>query len=284
MPIDVASAERFMLANARLLERHRLAVLLHDAPAVHMLDALRAYRNPDGGFGNALEPDVRAPESEPIAVLHALEALAEIDACDDPMFGEAARWVASIADPDGGLPFVLPTAAASPHAPWMVPAAGGSHLTLAIVGLLWNAGSREPWLTHASEWCWAKLSAPAQLSGYWVKFGLDFLDSIPDGERAELTIAALRPLLGADGSIPVPGGTADERLTPLALSPHAGSRSRALFTAAQIDADLDSLEAGQQDDGGWTFDWLAWSAGQSVEWRGLVTLRALITLREHGRI
>ena len=31
------------------------------------------------------------------------------------------------------------------------------------------------------------------------------------------------------------------------------------------------------------FDWLAWSPGQAVEWRGIVTLRALATLRAHGR-
>ena len=52
----------------------------------------------------------------------------------------------------------------------------------------------------------------------------------------------------------------------------------------QIDADLDRLEQGQQEDGGWTFDWLAWSPGQAVEWRGGVTFRALATLAAHGRI
>ena len=146
MQVDVDSAERFVLANARLLDRHRLAVLLHGAPVAPVLDALRAYRNPDGGFGHALEPDVRAPESEPAATLHALEVLAGIGALEDPMVADAAAWVATIADPDGGVPFVLPTAAAHPHAPWMVPSDGGSHLTFAIAGALWEAGSSEPWL------------------------------------------------------------------------------------------------------------------------------------------
>src|ERR1700731_2646932 len=139
MPVDVDSAERFMLANARLLDRHRLALLLYDAPVAPGLDARRAYRNADGGFGHALEPDVRAPESEPTATLHALEVLAETGALDDPMVAEAAAWVATIADTDGGVPFVLPTAAASPRAPWMVPSDGGSHLTFAIAGALWEA-------------------------------------------------------------------------------------------------------------------------------------------------
>jgi hypothetical protein len=284
VPVDLDSAERFMLANARVLERHRLAVLLRGAPVAPVLDALRAYRNPDGGFGHALEPDVRAPESEPAATLHALEVLAGIGALDDPMVTDAGAWVASIAEPDGGVPFVLPTAAAHPHAPWMVPSDGGSHLTFAIAAALWHAGSSEPWLARATEWCWAKLERADELSAYWVKFSLEFLDNVPDHARASAAIEDLRSRIGADGSIPVPGGTEDERLTPLTLSPRPGARSRALFTDEQIEADLNVLERAQQDDGGWTFDWLAWSPGQSVEWRGGVTLRALDTLHAHGRI
>jgi hypothetical protein len=284
MPIDAEAAENFVLANARLLDRHRLAVLRHGAPVSAVLDALRAYRNPDGGFGHALEPDVRAPDSEPASTLHALEVLLSVGVPDDPMVADAAGWIGSIAAPDGGLPFVMPTAAAYPHAPWMVPSESGSHLTFAIAGALWQSGSTTPWLQVGTDWCWARLQGPDQLNGYWVKFALDFLDSVPDSRRARAAIDGLGSQLGDDGSLPVPGGTEHERLTPLTLSERSDGRSRALFTQAQIDADLDQLERGQQDDGGWTFDWLAWSAGQSVEWRGAVTLRALIKLAEHGRL
>lgn len=160
---------------------------------------------------------------------------------------------------------------------------GGSFLTFAISALLWETSWREPWLARATDWCWARLDQGEQLDAYGVKFALDFLDRVPDAPRAMAAIERLHARIGDDGSIPVPGGTADERLTPLTLSARPGTRSRALFTDAQIEADLDTLEDGQQDDGGWTFDWLAWSAGQSVEWRGIVTLRALATLIAHGR-
>ena len=282
--VNVNSAEQFMFATARLLDRHRLAVLLHGAPAAPVLAALRAYRNPDGGFGHALEPDVRSPESETTAALHALEVLAEIAALDDPLVADIAAWVATVADPDGGVPFVLPTAAPHPRAPWMVPSDGGSHLTFAIAGKLWHAGSSEPWLERATAWCWTRLERADALSAYTVKFALHFLDAVPDHTRATAAIERLRPRLDADGTIAVAGGTEDERLTPLTLSPRPDGRSRALFTDAQIEADLDRLERQQQDDGGWTFDWLAWSPGQTVEWRGAVTLQALATLAAHGRI
>jgi hypothetical protein len=284
MPIDVQAAERFMLANARLLDRHRVAVLLHGAPVAPVLEALRAYRNPDGGFGHALEPDVRAPESEPAATLHALEVIAEVRALDDPLIDGAAAWIANIADPDGGVPFVLPTAAAHPHAPWMAPSDGGSHLTFALAGALWEAGSRKPWLERATGWCWAKLAGPEDLNAYWVKFALGFLDRVPDEAGARAAIEGLRPRLGPDGSVPVTGGTEDERIRPLDLSTRPGARSRALFTDEQIEADLDRMERGQRDDGGWMFDWLDWSPGQTVEWRGGVTLRALAALAAHGRL
>jgi hypothetical protein len=287
--VNIEAAERFMLGDARLLDRHRLAVMLHGASVTPVVDALRAYRNVDGGFGHALEPDVRAPESEPTSTLQALEVLAEIDALDDPalvgdMLADAAAWIATIANADGGVPFVLPTAAAHPHAPWMEPSAEGSHLTFAIAARLTEARVTDPWVAHATQWCWNKLENVDALGGYWVKFALNFLDSVPDEERARAAIETFRSRLSGDGSLPVEGGTADERITPVAMSPRPGLRSRALFTQDQIDADLDALERRQQDDGGWTFDWLAWSPGQTVEWRGTVTLQALETLRAHELI
>jgi hypothetical protein len=284
MPVDLDAAEQFVFANARLLDRHRLAVFLRGASAAPVLQTLHAYRNPDGGFGHALEPDVRAPESEPASTLQALEVLAEIGALGDPMVADAAAWIGTIADADGAVPFVLPTAAAHPHAPWMVSSGEGSHLTFALAARLWEACSTDPWLSRATDWCWATLEGSDELSGYWVKFSLDFLDHVLDQARAEVAINRLRARLGEDGSMRVPGGTESERLTPVALSARPGRRSRALFSDDQIDADLDLLERGQQSDGGWTFDWLAWSLGQSTEWRGMMTLRALATLGAHERI
>lgn len=284
MSVDLQAAEQFVLANARLLDRHRLAVLLRLAPVAAVLDALRAYRNSDGGFGHALEPDIRDPASQPASTVQALQVLATVEALDDPMVSDAAAWLATIAEPDGGVPFMLPTAADHPHAPFLSPSIGSSFLTFALASALWEAGSDEPWLTRASDWCWAELESPDGLDAYGVKCALDFLDTVPDPTRAASAIERLRPHLGADGSIPVRGGVAGERLTPLELSERPGARSRALFTEGQIDADLDRLERGQQDDGGWTFDFLGWSAGQSVEWRGIVTLSALTTLGAHGRI
>jgi hypothetical protein len=202
------------------------------------------------------------------------------------MAAEAAAWTASVAAPDGGVPFSLPQAAAHPHAPFLTlpPSAGGSFFTLALAGLLWRAGSDEPWLERATDWSWASLAQAEDLEAYGVKCAIDFLDRVPDEARAWDALERLRSHMRSDGSIPVRGGAENERLTPLTLSPRPGSRSRALFTDEQIEADLDRLGDEQQPDGGWMFDFGVWSPGQLAECRGFVTLQALATFRANGRL
>lgn len=283
MAIDTEAAAQFIETNARVLERHRAALLLEDAPVAPVLTALRAYQNTDGGFGHALEPDVRCPGSQTAATADALEILAEAGASNDPMVAQAADWVAGIANADGGLPTVLPSADGHPRAPWMVPDADSGFLTYAVAARLWHLGAKHPWLEAATDWCWRHIEAPEQPGGYTVKFALEFLDAVPDPARAAQAVERFRGSIRPDGTIPVEGGVEDEKLTPLALSRRPGAPSRALFTDAQIDQDLDRLERGQLEDGGWEFDYLHWSPGQVVEWRGRVTLAALATLIEHGR-
>ncbi len=290
MSIDLPAAVTFVEANARLLDRRRAELVLGTGTRERVVAALRPYANADGGFGSALEPDVRGPHSEPTAALTSLEVLAEIGMLGSPTTADLVRgvaaWVAGVAEAGGGVPFVVAATAEHPRGPWMQPTPGGCHLTFGLAGAL--HGRELPWVGVGTAWCWARLEAEEPLDAYSVKFALDFLDAVPDDHpdagRADAAVERLRALVGPDGSIPVPGGTDGERLQLLDVAPRPQGRSRALFTEDQVAADLARLEAGQQDDGGWTFDWLAWSPGQSAEWRGIVTLRALHVLAAHGRL
>lgn len=71
-------AEEFIWKNAHQLERKLFAFHFKDGLRDDVLTARLAYRNNDGGFGNALEPDIRCPQSQPVATQHALEFLDEI--------------------------------------------------------------------------------------------------------------------------------------------------------------------------------------------------------------
>jgi hypothetical protein len=283
MPIDHAGAENFIWSAARLVDRHRYALLFKDGRAEPIIDALRGYRNADGGFGHALEPDLRGPASQPSATLYALEILTEAGAADSELARDARAWIAQIAEPDGGIPVVLPGFDQYPHAPWYTPQPA-SMLTLGLAAVLHADGvGDDDWLARATDWCWRSIDTAEQPGSYWLKYALAFLDAVPDAQRAGDALASLAARLDASGIAPV-GGVEGEALRPLDLSPHPGRRSRELISDAQVEAHLDTVESTQQEDGGWRFDWLAWSPAQTTDWRGTVTIRALIWLRDHGRL
>jgi hypothetical protein len=57
------AAAGFVWRTGRLIDRHRFTHLFEGGERGPVLAALAAYQNPDGGFGNALEPDLRGPGS-----------------------------------------------------------------------------------------------------------------------------------------------------------------------------------------------------------------------------
>jgi hypothetical protein len=283
MPIDHPAAESFIWSAARLVDRHRYALLFEDGRAEPIIDALRGYRNPDGGFGHALEPDLRGPGSQPASTLYALEILTEAGAADSELARDARAWIAQIAEPDGGIAVVRPGFEQYPHAPWYEPQPG-SVLTLALAAVLHAGGVADnEWLARATNWCWRSIHTTEQPGGYWLKHALAFLDAVPDEQRARAAIASLDARVDSSAIAPV-AGVEGEALRPLDLSPRPRSRSRDLVSDTQIEAHLNTIESSQQEDGGWLFDWLAWSPAQTTDWRGNVTIRALIWLRDNGRL
>jgi hypothetical protein len=283
MPVDRAAAENFIWTAARLVDRHRYAMLFAGGTAEPVLEALRGYRNPDGGFGHGLEPDLRGPSSQPAPTLYALEILNEAGASDGELARDARGWIAQVAEADGGIPSVLPGYEDYPHAPWFQPGPG-SVLTFGLAAAVHAGGvTGDPWLERASDWCWRAIETAEQPGAYWLKYACAFLDEVPDGERAGAAVASLAARVDVSAVTPV-AGAEGEALRPLDLSPRPGSRSRSLFREEEIKAHLDAVESAQQQDGGWVFDWLAWSPAQGTEWRGNVTLRALTWLRENARL
>jgi hypothetical protein len=197
--------------------------------------------------------------------------------------GRAARtWFAEVAQPDGGVPSALPGFERYPHAPWWT-AEPGSMLTFGLAAVVHAGGVEDDWTARATAWCWRAIEATPPPSAYWLKYALAFLDAVPDQDRARAALLSLASTVDPTAIAPA-GGAEGEALRPLDLSPRAGSRSRTLVSERHIEAHLDAVEAEQRDDGGWMFDWPAWSPAQTADWRGIVTIRALTWLRDHGRL
>jgi hypothetical protein len=288
MTVNLNAAARFLHSTARVLERRRFEHLFEGGSAEPVLHALRAYRNDDGGFGHAIEPDMRAPTSQPVGVHTALEILHEVGVHDDPMIEAAGDFLTAITRDDGGIPFVLEDAMAHPHAPWWQYSDESSAIQTPVNAAAFHRlGSQHIWLERADEFCFRTiadldLSGITTQPGYALQFGVAFLNAHPDADRAEAALDALAPALAPlTTAEPDPGA---ERTSPLDLAPTPGSRSRRLFDDATIARHLDALEAAQQDDGGWRVSWPDWNPAAALEWRGVATINALRLLRANGRV
>jgi hypothetical protein len=280
-----ARAETFIWSNARLLERRLFAYHFRGGSRQAVLAALRAYQNEDGGFGQALEPDIRCPDSQPVPVQHALEILDAVGP-DPEIVRGTCDFLTSITTAEGGVPFVLPTARTYPHAPWWnadddPPAS--LNPTAAIVGLLHKLGVDHPWLKPATAYCWERIAALHPSEMHEMGVVITFLRSIPDRRRAESELERLGQQLLGSGLVADISAT-DYVRKPLDWAPTPDHPLRPLFDEATIQANLDVLLAGQQQDGGWSITWPPISSGCELEWRGWVTLAALQTLRANGRL
>jgi hypothetical protein len=285
----IARAAQFIDTHARLLDRRRFALLFAGGDAAATLAALAAYANPDGGFGWGLEPDLRAPASQPVGALHAFEVLADVAPATSPLAGALCDWLDAATLADGGLPFAVAGAGGPGTAPWWAgadPSASSLHITSAVLAAAYRVAAVDatvaahPWLGRATGFC---RGAIAQLDGppgaYELRYVLQLLDVLGDREGIE----RLGRLIPRSGSMAVAGGVEGEALRPLDFAPAPGRPLRRLFGEDVIAADLDRLERGQRDDGGWDVDFAPGSPAAALEWRGAATIGALRVLAANGR-
>jgi hypothetical protein len=284
---DFDAAAAFVAANARVLDRRRFQRLFEDGPAGPVRDAVAAYRNDDRGFGHGLEPDCRAPGSQPAAAEMALRVLDEADAWDDTLVLGACDWLASVAPAEGGAAFVEPTLADWPHAPWWVPEGGHPASLIAtgmIAGTLHSRGVSHSWLDRATEVMWTRIGRLTEPGGYEMFGVLRFLQYVPDRDRALTVFGQVGPLIVDQKLVAIDPEAAGETHGLLDFAPEPDSLARSLFDDGTIEAHLDHLAQAQLDDGGWTFNWPAWSPAAERDWRGFLTVDALRVLRANGRM
>ncbi|HEY7433055.1 MAG TPA: hypothetical protein VH641_20230 [Streptosporangiaceae bacterium] len=291
----VATALSFMATHARVLDRRRFELLTGAGDPAAALAALDGYRNPDGGYGWGLEPDLRSPESQPGAALHALEVCHDVAPVTTPHAAALCDWLESVSLPDGGLPFALSVTSDAGNAPWWAgpdTSVSSLQITAAVTAAAHQVAAHDPavashpWLGRATRYC---LSAIGGIDGmphaYVLAFSIRFLDAAAGTHReAAGLLSRLGRYIPASGQVPVEGGTEGEALRPLDFAPFPGRPARGLVAPDRIAADLDRLAAAQQDDGGWTVDYAKISPAGALEWRGYATVRAVEILRRNLRI
>ncbi|MDA0638596.1 hypothetical protein OUY22_34750 [Nonomuraea sp. MCN248] len=276
-------AHHYLLNHARLLDRLRFEALFTGGSRDRVLDVLRCYQNPDGGFGHALEPDLRGAASQPEPVEVAFWILDELDAFADPMVRSACDYLLSITTPDGGVPFCLPTVREAPKAPWWEPADGSpAHLipTASLAGLLHAHGVDHPWRGPATDFCWTRIAAVDKTTPYEARAIVTFLDLVDDRERAGAEFDRLRDAIL--DTVALDPGASGEAHFPLDFAPRP--LRLPLFTEDVLARHLDALAAAQSEEGGWHPNWPMWTPLVEHEWGGFLTVERLKTLRAYDRL
>jgi hypothetical protein len=291
--VDLAAAADFLAGSARVLDRRRFDLLFGNGGPEPVLAAVDGYRNPDGGYGWGLEPDLRSRTSQPGGALHAFEVFADVAPVVSGRAPELCDWLDAVTLPDGGLPFALPVPDPAACAPfWASADTGTSSLQItAVVAAVAHrvaavdpAVAAHPWLARATDHC---LDAVRMLGpephAMVLACAAQFLDAAaPVVPAAVDLVDALRPHVPPDGLVHVAGGADDEFMRPLDFAPLPGAAARSLFGYGVVEADLERLADGQQPDGGWAVDFASYSPSATLERRGHRTVEALILLRANG--
>ncbi|MEX2204635.1 MAG: hypothetical protein WEF50_00230 [Myxococcota bacterium] len=286
-------ARDFLLTQARPLERALFAHEFEAGPRGAVLEALAPFQNADGGYGHALEPDVRLPASSAIATLTGLDVLREIAAGSEELpVRRALAWV--VQEYDAALPgwrSVPPAVddfAHARHWSWdrHAPGAAWPHLLVPGARLL----------SHLQHW---RALAPPELvadAGVALRAHVETLTPpvFGDGlhyastvDEPRLRTKLCRLALESVNTNPAEwGGYVNKplKLAPLPESPFAD------VLAGPVSTNLDYEIEQQPSDGGWEPNW-SWQGAYEAEWqvarrewRGELTLKTLRSLRAYGRI
>ncbi|HNT55030.1 MAG TPA: hypothetical protein PKG95_09985 [Anaerolineaceae bacterium] len=294
------AAQQFIEKNARPLEVARFRQAFAAGPAGTVFAALKKYQNPDGGFGQALEPDLRARESSALGTSVAFQVIRATPAPPEPdLVARAVRFLLETLDRVEGHWRIIPIAAEqSPHAPW------------------WHQTGRE------AAWNGFSLNPSAELLGYLC----DYAELVPADVLALLAGRVLGHLGGLQeigmhdllccirlfqtrslpGEVRTPLTRELNRLIPgnVACLPAQWSeyslRPLQVVTSPEspflpelkdaVEANLNYEISTQNPDGSWTPNW-TWGGAYPEdwlmarrEWSGIITLEKLLLLKTFGRI
>lgn len=286
----VERAKSFLYRNGRLLDRRRYEYWCEGGSAEAVIAALRAYRNEDGGFGNALEPDIRCPYSQPVPTEMALSIMDET-ACFDPELIEGImRYLRQITLPDGGFPTIFRNAGEYPHAPWWGTDRDDRpsiNPTGSIIGMLYKMNLRaslyeEEWFRKNVAYVWRVFEQETP-HGYhdgiqWITF----LQHTPDRERARVHRHTVDDWLRQPGTIERDPQAQGYVQKVLDWAPLRDSYAGSFVTPEEVRLHLEALVGQQQADGGWPISWQPPSSVAEAEWRGYLTVERIKTMQSYG--
>src|SRR5262249_11214277 len=255
-------------------------------------------QNADGGFGHALEPDLRLPGSSVITTTVAFQRLREIHApANDPIVVNGCRYLRETYDAATINWEIMPkNVDDAPHAPWWTYGTDLSHNLsnprAEVLGYLYDYAEHFPatmrqQVTDAVIEHLITKSDTLEMSGLHCAVRLYETETLPEAIKTRLLVslkAAAERLVVRD-----PSQWAEYGLPPLSLVNSPESPFAPLFQqdlAVNLDYAIDQLVDGSY----WTPNWSWFGLWSDVwpqaekDWRGVITLGNLGLLRAFGRL
>ena len=138
MNIDKTAINEWIDKNGRPIDQ-----AWHKNDVKGVLEALKTYQNPDGGFAHAIEPDLRLPQSTALATWMGFQIIKTLNIDPThPVVANALHYFINTYDWERtGWPIVIPEVDDHPHAPWWTYKAAMEHFgwgnpSAEILGLL----------------------------------------------------------------------------------------------------------------------------------------------------
>jgi hypothetical protein len=294
------ASRQFIESQARPLEIVRFRYAFEGGSVRSVIDALRIYQNDDGGFGHALEPDLRTGDSSALCTSIAFQVLRSMQISpDESMVKSAIAYLLKTLDRQNDHWRVIPVSAGqSPHAPWWDQTGREAEFnafslnpTAELLGYLYDylGDTQKDGLTPIAEHVLMLLSASEKIEMYELLCCLRLLqsESLPENVERHLrqksvqlidVMVSLDPLQWKNYTL-LPIQVVDDP-----ASPFIAGREEA------VEANLKYDICSQNTDGSWSPNW-TWSDMYPEvwpiacrEWTGVLTLDTLILLKRFHRI
>jgi hypothetical protein len=294
-------ASAFIFLHGRPLEGALFAYEFENGSSDDVVRELERYRNPDGGFGHALEPDFLLPDSSALATTAALQVLHQVEAkADHPLVRGALTWLVEAYEPERDVWLSVPSRVDEfPRAPW------------------WDFAANAPDAPHLrlnpraeiAAWLWQwPDAAPAKLRERvtpGIVANLEQWDTDP-GADALLCVQRLAEVRALPGSFRErvrrkllelgpqvvtrdPAAWTDYCAKPIKLAPRPSSPLAAVL-GEEMPGSLTYEVEHQAEEGCWTPYWTwqgrypdQWAVAER-EWKGILTLQMLEALRAWDRL
>ena len=297
-PAVQTKIKRFMQDEARPLEKYLYLYHFENGALSDVLAALARFQNADGGFGHALEPDLRLQESSVIATTIAFQHFRELGIHEDStILRNACRYLVDNYNTDTVNWSVVPTTVDNaPHASWWTYgddiSRSQSNPRAEIVGYLYEYPDQVPAHIHqqVSDSVLAYLlSQPDSLEMHDLMCYLRLYEtpSLPETLKQILFDKLKRVVENVVSRDPAQWR--EYGLPPLTLVNSPTSSFAFLFQnelAANLDFMIDRLD----DAGYWNPNWSwgdiwpdAWAQAEK-DWRGVLTLANLRILGAFDRL